>query len=170
MMRILGIDPGLRQTGYGLIETTGRRMALLDAGIIRTDARQGLPARLQELYAGIVEVLTDGRPSVVALEDLFSHPAFPRTAITMGHVCGVICLAAAQSGVPVDSIPPAAMKRAMVASGRARKSQIQRMVGVLLGLAAEPGPHVSDALALALVALSRRGIGLGVLSRTRRPA
>jgi crossover junction endodeoxyribonuclease RuvC len=169
-MRILGIDPGLRQTGYGLIEVTGRRMALLEAGTIRTDIRQKLPARLRELHAGIVEVLSDGRPSAVALEDLFSHPAFPRTAITMGYVCGVICLAAAQSGIPVDSIPPAAMKRAMVASGRAGKSQIQRMVRVLLGLAVEPGPHVSDALALALVALSRRGFGLGAPSRARRLA
>jgi len=132
-------------------------MALVEAGVIRTDMRKALPDRLHELHAGIREILADGRPAVVALEDLFAHPGFPRTAIIMGHVCGVVCLAAAQSGVPVEPIPPAAVKRAIVASGRAGKRQIQRMIRVLLGLAEEPGAHVGDALAVAITALSRRG-------------
>ncbi len=174
-MRILGIDPGLRCTGYGLVELAGSRMTLVEAGVIRTDSVKTLPDRLHELYAGIRDVLADGRPEAVALEDLFAHLDFPRTAIIMGHVCGVISLAAAQSGVPVEPIPPAAVKRAIVASGRAGKGQIQRMMRVLLGLAEEPGAHVGDALAVAVVALSRRGgpvwhaIRQGARARTGRP-
>ena len=157
-MRILGIDPGLRLTGYGLVEAAGPRMALVASGVIRTDLRKTFSARLCELHTGLCEVLAHGRPEAVALEDLFVHSVFPRTAITMGHVCGVIHLAVAQSGVPVDTIPPAAVKSAIAASGRAGKRQVQRMVRVLLGLAEEPGAHIGDALALAVVALSRRGM------------
>lgn len=165
-MRILGVDPGLRCTGYGLVEASGSRMRLVEAGLIRTDLRRALPDRLHELHDGIAEVLSDGRPAAVALEDLFAHPGFPRTAIIMGHVCGVISLAAAQAGVPVEPIPPAAVKRAIAASGRAGKRQIQRMVRVLLGMPEDPGAHVGDALAVALVALSRRG---GPMLRVVRP-
>lgn len=157
-MRILGIDPGLQLTGYGLVEAAGPRVAVVSSGVIRTDLRKAFSTRLHELYTGISEVLARGRPGAVALEDLFVHTAFPRTAITMGHVCGVIVLAAAQSGVPVDTIPPAAVKSAIAASGRAAKGQVQHMVRVLLGLAEDPGSHVGDALALAVVALSRRGM------------
>jgi crossover junction endodeoxyribonuclease RuvC len=156
-MRILGVDPGLRLTGYGLVEARGRRVAVVDAGLIRTDGRSSLPERLHELHAGVSEVLAEGRPHVVAIEDLFAHRAFPRTAIVMGQVCGVIALAAAQARVRVDAIPPASVKRAMVASGRAGKGQMQAMVRRLLSLAQDPGSHVADALALALVAMSRRG-------------
>ena len=156
-MRILGIDPGLRCTGYGLVEASGSGMMLVQAGLIRTDLRQSLPDRLKELHDGIAEVLLEGRPAAVALEDVFAHPAFPRTAIIIGHVCGVISLAASKAGVPLEPIPPAAVKHAVAASGRASKRQIQRMVRILLGMAEEPGAHVGDALAIALVALSRRG-------------
>lgn len=157
-MRVLGIDPGLRCTGYGLVTATGPRMALVEAGVIRTDGQRALPARLWELHRGLREVLADGRPAVVALEDVFAHAAFPRTAIIMGHVCGVVCLAAAQAGVPVETVPPAAVKRAIVTSGRAGKRQVQRMVRTLLDLREEPGAHIGDALAVALVALLRRGV------------
>jgi crossover junction endodeoxyribonuclease RuvC len=159
-MRILGIDPGLRLTGYGLVEATSSGMTLLEAGMIRTDPRKPLPGRLQELHDGVREVLAEYLPDAVALEDLFAHPGFPRTAIIMGHVCGVISLGAAQSGVPIEAIPPAAIKRAIVGSGRGGKGQIQRMVRALLRLSEEPGAHIGDAVALALVALSRRGASL----------
>ena len=157
-MRILGIDPGLRRTGYGLVEISVRGPILLEGGLIQTDGRRPLPARLHELYSGLLDVMSEGHPELVALEDLFAHSSFPRAGIMMGHVCGVVCLAAAQSGVPVDTIAPASVKRAMVASGRAGKRQIQRMVRRLLSLAEDPGTHVADALAIALTALSRRGL------------
>lgn len=160
LTRILGLDPGLRVTGYGLIEASDRGAVLLEAGVIRTDPRASLEVRLRELHAGVREVLADGRPAAVALEDVFVHDVYPRAAIVMGHACGVIRLAAAEHRLPVDVIPPAAVKRAIVASGRGGKRQIQRMVRVLLGLREEPDPHVGDALAVALVALSRRGVRL----------
>jgi len=169
-MRILGIDPGLRLTGYGLVEVTGARVAFVEAGVIRTSLRATLPVRLHELHVGVHEILADGRPAAIALEDVFAHPGFPRTAIIMGHVCGVIGLAAAQARVPVDTIAPAAVKRAMVASGHAEKRQIQRMVCILLNLAEDPGSHAADALALALVAASRRGAALRTGAGARAPA
>ena len=169
-MRILGIDPGLQRTGYGLVEGSPGGPILVEAGVIQTDIRRSLADRLHELHAGLTGVVAQGHPEAVALEDVFAHPGFPRTAIVMGHVCGVICLAAAQAGVPVDAIPPASVKRAVVASGRAGKRQVQRMVRLLLELAEDPGTHVADALALALVALSRRGLPLGRLVGARGPA
>ncbi|HYM71104.1 MAG TPA: crossover junction endodeoxyribonuclease RuvC [bacterium] len=169
-MRILGIDPGLRLTGYGLVEVTGSRVAFVEAGVIRTSLRAALPERLYELHVGVHEILVDGRPAAIALEDVFAHPGFPRTAIIMGHVCGVIGLAAAQARVPVDTIAPAAVKRAMVVSGQAGKRQIQRMVRILLDLAEDPGSHAADALALALVAASRRGAALQTAGGARAPA
>ena len=169
-MRILGIDPGLRLTGYGLVELSSRGLVLLEGGLIHTDGRKPLPVRLRELYSGLVDILSDGRPEVIALEDLFAHSGFPRTGIVMGHVCGIICLAAAQSGIPVDTISPASVKRAMVASGRAEKRQIQRMVRHLLALAEDPGTHIADALAVALTALSRRGLPLARSARLRGSA
>ncbi len=168
-MRILGIDPGLQLTGYGLVEASSTTVIAIDAGVIRTDLHKALPLRLEELHTGVREILREGHPTVVVLEDVFAHPGFPRAAIIMGHVCGVICLAAAEGAVPVETIPPAAVKRAMVASGRAAKKQIQRMVRAFLALPEEPGSHVADALALALTALSRRGTPLDAALRAAGP-
>jgi crossover junction endodeoxyribonuclease RuvC len=161
-MRILGVDPGLRLTGYGLVQAAGRRLTVLDAGLIRTRDRFSLPDRLRELHVGFSEVLSEGRPHLVAIEDLFAHRAFPRTAIVMGQVYGVIVLAASQARVRVDAIPPASVKRGIVASGRAGKRQMEAMVRRLLALGRDPGAHVADALALAIVAMSRRGYIAGL--------
>ena len=159
-MRVLGLDPGLHLTGYGMIETAGRTIRVVEAGLIRTDPRAPLADRLAELHAGLCEVLAEWRPDAIALEDVFAHPAFPRTGILIGHVCGVISIAASERRIPMETIPPAAVKRALVTSGRADKRQIQRMVRTLLRLEREPVSHVGDALALALVTLSRRGVSL----------
>lgn len=159
-MRILGVDPGLNRTGYGLVEVSAQGPGLLEAGIIDTDSRLPLPSRLHELYVRFSQILSGGHPALIAIEDLFAHPRFPRTAILMGHVSGVLHLAAAQAGIPIEAIPPASMKRALVASGQAGKGQVQRMVQMLLGLAEAPRTDVADALALALVAVSRRGLPL----------
>jgi crossover junction endodeoxyribonuclease RuvC len=169
-MRILGIDPGLRRTGYGLVEISARGPVLVEGGLIETDGRSPLPARLYELYSGLMDVVSDGHPEVIALEDLFAHAGFPRAGILMGHVCGIVCLAAEQAGVPVDAISPASVKRAIAASGSAGKRQIQRMVRHLLLLAEDPGTHVADALAIALTALSRRGLPLARPARVRGSA
>jgi len=159
-MRILGVDPGLARTGYGLVEASALGPGLLDRGVIHTDGRAPLSIRLHELFVRLGRVLAEGRPAVIAIEDLFAHPRFPRAAIALGHVCGVIHLAAAQAGIPIEAIPPASAKRALVASGRAGKFQVQRMVRIMLALPEDPGPHVADALAIALVTVSRRGLPL----------
>jgi crossover junction endodeoxyribonuclease RuvC len=165
---LLGLDPGLHLTGYGVVETAGSAIQALDAGIIRTDPRAPLAERLAELHTGLGEILAEWRPGAVALEDVFAHPVFPRTGILIGHVCGVISIAAAECGIPVQTFPPAAVKRALVGSGRGGKRQIQRMVRALLLLDREPVTHVGDALAVALVGLSRRGIALAGAGTARR--
>lgn len=152
--RVLGLDPGLSVTGYGLVEGAGGLIRALDAGVIRTDSRASLVDRLAEVQAGLRDVLAEWRPAAIAVEDVFAHPGFPRSGILIGHVCGVICVAAAEHGLEVDPIPPASVKRAMVSSGRADKRQVQRMVRTLLRLDRDPVSHVADALAVALVAFA----------------
>lgn len=151
-MRILGIDPGLRRTGYGIVEVTASGLTLIEGGVIRTDLGQApLPTRVLEIYRGIREVIGEYRPKVVALEQLFTHYGHPRTAILMGHARGVICLAAAEAGLEVLDYPAARIKAALTGSGRASKDQMQRMIQVRLGLDELPAPHdVADALAVAI--------------------
>ena len=155
-MRILGIDPALRTTGYGAIERLPRRVRLIEAGVVTPDRGGTLERRLRELYAAITEVIEQTQPSVVVIEELYATYKNPRTAILMGHARGVLCLASAQAGVAVHTIGHAHVKRALVGAGAARKEQVGAMVRQLLGLRAVPKPHdVSDALALALAFDSR---------------
>jgi crossover junction endodeoxyribonuclease RuvC len=130
-------------------------------GVIGAATDIPLEARLGRIYDGIAGVLDGFAPDVVVLEDLYAEYRFPRTAILMAHARGVICLAAAQRQVPVVTLPPATVKRAIAASGAASKEQIQASVQRILALDRPPRPsHVADALALALTGLSRAG-GLG---------
>ena len=149
--RILGIDPGLNTTGYGVIETDGQKMRLVEAGIIRSKAKDSIESRLNEIFTGVQEVIEAHHPSVMALEQLFSHYERPRTAILMGHARGVICLAAGQAGINVVHFEPTRVKKVMTGNGRAPKHQIQLAVKTQLGLPTIPEPNdVSDALAIAL--------------------
>ena len=151
-MRILGVDPGLRRTGYGVIESDARGITLIEGGVIRCQLTdQPLPDRLLEIHRGIAEVVSEYRPKVMALEQLFSHYRHPRTAILMGHARGVICLVAAAAGIPVFDYPAARIKVALTGSGRASKDQMQRMIQRRLELDELPNPHdVADALAVAI--------------------
>ncbi|HEX2173881.1 MAG TPA: crossover junction endodeoxyribonuclease RuvC [Dehalococcoidia bacterium] len=151
-MRILGVDPGLRRTGYGVIGSDAGGITLIEGGVIRCAlTEQPLPVRLLEIHRGIAEVIAEYRPRVVALEQLFSHYGHPRTAILMGHARGVICLAAAEAGLSVHDYPAARIKAALTGSGRASKDQMQRMIQRLLALEELPSPHdVADALAVAI--------------------
>ncbi len=160
-MTVLGIDPGLAATGYAVLDGTRRGVAVRDAGVIRTRDGDGLGARLLAVHDEVGAILDEHRPALVALEDLYTRMEFPQTAVIMGHVRGVICLAAAARGVEVQSLPPAAVKRALVGSGRGSKRQVQQMVTRLLRLSAVPPDHAADALALALTALSRAGVAVG---------
>lgn len=150
-LRLLGIDPGLNTTGYGVIEATGNRVKLIEAGVIRGKSRGDLPARLNEIYTGLVEVLAALKPSAVAIEQLYSHYERPQTAILMGHARGVICLAAQQAGLPIRSYAATQVKRLLTGNGRAPKSQVQMAVCREFGLKEVPEPpDVADALAIAL--------------------
>ncbi len=149
--RILGIDPALRVTGYGVIERDGRRVRLVEAGIVNPRTDRALEDRLHELHLGIAEILAQTKPDVVVIEELYTTYKNPMTAILMGHARGVMYLACAQAGVPVHTLGHAHVKRALVGSGSARKEQINSMVTTLLNLRSAPKPNdVSDALALAL--------------------
>lgn len=149
-VRVLGIDPGLRVTGYGAIEFASRPR-LIEAGIVAPETRATLEDRLHELHAGISAVVTATRPDVVVIEELFSAYKNPLTAVLMGHARGVLCLASAQHGIAVATLGHSLVKRALTGSGAAKKEQVRSMVVHLLGLQRVPEPaDVSDALALAL--------------------
>ncbi len=152
--RILGIDPGLRVTGYGVIETGPRGPCVCEAGIIRSTenrARTDLAIRIAVVYDSIVEIVKQFHPGVMVVEQLYAHYHHPRTAILMAHARGVIFLAAAQSGVPVVSYNATRIKKTVTGNGRAPKDQVQRTIQRELGLARLPEPpDVADALAAAL--------------------
>lgn len=157
--RLLGVDPGLNTTGYGVIEVgtangsmpPAGKIRLIEAGIIRSKPKDSIEARVREIHSGIREVIEAHEPDLLALEQLFSHYERPRTAILMGHARGVICLAAAQSDINVVHFEPTRVKKVMTGNGHAPKHQIQLAVKIQLGLATLPEPaDVADALAIAL--------------------
>jgi crossover junction endodeoxyribonuclease RuvC len=151
--RILGVDPGLHITGYGVLEFTPRRPKVCEAGIIRPkdDGATDLASRVHSVYKGIVEVINQYRPEVMVVEQLYAHYKHPRTAILMAHARGVIFLAAAASDVAVVSYAATRVKKTVTGHGRAAKDQVQRTIQRELGLAELPSPpDVADALAVAL--------------------
>ncbi len=149
--RILGIDPGLNTTGYGVLDVECGKLRLCEAGIVRGRTRGSLTARLNQIYEGVADVIESLRPEVMALEELYSHYGRPRTAILMGHARGVICLAAVRAGIEVVHYSATQIKRILTGSGRASKGQVQRAIQRELGLAELPDPpDVADALAIAL--------------------
>ncbi len=151
--RIIGIDPGLNVTGYGVIECQGHEAKLLEAGVIRLPRSRGnnLAIRLESLFKELREVLEEFRPETVCLEEVYGHLAYPRTAILMGHARGVICLAARLARVPVIDFPAKRIKQAVTGNGNASKQQVQRAVQNFFSLDRVPQPpDVADALAAAL--------------------
>jgi crossover junction endodeoxyribonuclease RuvC len=159
-MRAVGFDPGLADTGYAALEAAVGAPRVLGTGVVHTRAGTALEIRLEQLFEGTRAVLDRFGPDLVVIEDLFSAPSVPRTAILMGHARAAICLAARQRRVAIVSLAPAEVKRAVTASGAASKGQVARAMRALLGLESTPRPsHVADALALAFAGLSRaRGV------------
>ena len=149
--RILGIDPGLNITGYGVLEIGRHGPHLCEAGIVRGRTRGSLVARVAQIHQGVADVIATFQPTAMALEELYSHYDRPRTAILMGHARGVICLAGAQAGIPVIHYSATQVKKILTGSGRAGKSQVQRAIQRELALDGLPEPpDVADALAIAL--------------------
>lgn len=148
--RIVGFDPGLNTTGYGVVEWSGAAVRLLEAGTVRPRS-ESLETRLAEIHAGVREVLEAFRPGALAIEQIFVHAKFPKTAILMGHARGVICLAAAQAGLAVHHYLPNRVKSTLTGNGHAGKEQMQMAVQRELGLVSRPEPaDAADALAIAL--------------------
>ncbi|MCK4806488.1 MAG: crossover junction endodeoxyribonuclease RuvC [Candidatus Aegiribacteria sp.] len=149
----LGIDPGLRITGYGVLRFAAGSIELLDGGTIRSSANDPLPARLDELYSGLLEILDKYRPVTMGLEKIYAHYKHPATAIKMAHARGVLCLSAVHRQVHLVSLPATRIKKLVTGNGRASKEQVSGMVRHLLGLTVEIKPDdVSDALAVAIAA------------------
>ncbi len=150
-MRICGVDPGLRVTGYGVIDLNGDRATVVDAGTINSDAGEELPIRLRQIYRDLCEVLDEHAPAILAVENVYSHYSHPQTAVVMGHARGIVLLAAAERDIIVRSFAATQIKRALTGNGRASKVQMQQAVRMSLGLDVVPEPHdVADALAIAL--------------------
>jgi crossover junction endodeoxyribonuclease RuvC len=162
---VLGIDPGLRRTGYGAVELRDGRPLVREAGVLTTRAHDGLGARLRQLHRDLEHLLRDLRPDVVVVEDVFVHRRFPRTAITLGHARGIIYLAATAAAVRIIELAPSTVKQAVAGSGRASKAQVQAAVGTVLGLRGLTDPHAADALALAYAGTRRAGAGAVVAAR-----
>jgi len=150
-MRILGIDPGLQVCGYACLETDGNREVIVEAGVFRTTSELPLEAKLHQIAVDIEAVLRKFAPDVVAVEELYSHYAHPRTAILMGHARGVILQKSAAAGVEVKSFSATRIKKSLTGNGRASKEQVQKTMQTILALPEVPKPpDVADAMAAAL--------------------
>ncbi|HEX8054097.1 MAG TPA: crossover junction endodeoxyribonuclease RuvC [Thermoleophilaceae bacterium] len=150
MVVVLGIDPGAASTGYGVVVSSGGRMAALDGGVIETSADEPLERRLTRIHAQVCDLIAEHAPAAMAVEDIFFGQNV-RTAFSVGQARGVVLLSAGMAGVPCYSYTPQAVKSAVCGSGRAEKGQVQRMVGALLSLPEPPEPdHAADALAVAI--------------------
>lgn len=150
-MKILGIDPALTVTGYGLINAEKNKLALIEAGIISTSQNDNLAERLKKIYRAVSKLISDTAPDTLVLEKLYAHYRHPTTAYVLGHARGIICLACAQKSIPLAEYAATRVKKAIVGHGLASKEQVQRMVADILKLKNLPRyTDVTDALALAI--------------------
>jgi len=158
--RVLGIDPGLNVTGYATVDFGGTEPVIVEAGALRTDPKGDIADRIRQIHADLAELLTELRPDLVAIEQLYAHYKHPRTSILMAHARGVVLLAARQAGVAVKGLAATQVKKSLTGNGHASKQQVQRTVQTLCKLKELPQPpDVADALAIALCA-GRRVHGL----------
>jgi len=157
-VRILGIDPGLRVTGFGLVEQTGQRLAYVTSGCIRTADAQ-LPERIKTILDGLAEVMEQGHPDHVAIEKVFVN-VNPQSTLLLGQARGAAICAAVGRSLPVAEYTALQVKQAVVGNGHAKKEQVQEMVRRLLTLPGVPGTDAADALACA-ICHAHGGMGLG---------
>ncbi|MBI3087492.1 MAG: crossover junction endodeoxyribonuclease RuvC [Candidatus Omnitrophica bacterium] len=170
-MRILGIDPGLNTTGYGVIASEPDRLRLVAAGTVCPSAAHPLSTRLGRLYDGVNHVIGTQHPTLVVLEALYTHHHYLTTAALMAHARGVICLLSAQHHLPLVEYLPTRIKKALTGYGSASKDQVSRAVGRWLGVETQAwASDVTDALALAIAhaQISRTDGILGGVTRRRR--
>ena len=151
MTRIIGIDPGLVNTGYGIVEHSGASFKAVEGGVVTTRSSDPLERRLQQIHAGLKAVVDRFAPDEMALENLFSRAQFVKTAILMGHARGVAMLTAGQAGVPVHEYQPTFAKRMVSGFGRASKEQIQLAIHTHIpNLPLIKNEHIADGYSLAI--------------------
>lgn len=148
-MLILGLDPSLSCTGWGIVAKAGNRLSHVANGQIKTDARSSLPERLVVLDRGLAEVIAHHRPDCAAVEEVFVNKN-PQSTLKLGQARGVCLLAAARAGLPVSEYATRLVKKALVGTGGAEKAQVQAMLGVLLPGIVLAGADAADALAVAI--------------------
>ncbi len=150
-MKILGIDPGLNITGYGIIEIGDGEPKIIEAGVIRNNQKDSMRDRLHEISRELEDIIRQFEPDAVAVEELYSHYDHPKTAIIMGHARGVVFLKAAEAKIPIFPYASTRIKKSLTGNGRASKRQMQMMICSTFDLAAVPEPpDAADALAIAL--------------------
>jgi crossover junction endodeoxyribonuclease RuvC len=155
MRTLIGIDPGLAATGWGVVRFDGSRFRHVAHGVIQTDPGDPLPARLLSIHTEIRKVLTKFSPTEAGVEELYFSKNIT-SGMHVAHARGVVLLALGQKDIPVGSYTPQQVKLAVIGKGRAEKEQVQRLVAVLLGLDSIPGPdHAADALAIAICHANR---------------
>ena len=156
-MKVLGVDPGLRTSGYAVVQLTGRIMRVVDAGAFHADHNLPLAERLKQIFHDVAALLDEHDIDAMAVEELYAHYQHPRTAILMGHARGVFLLAAAQRGIPVHGFSATRVKKSLTGAGRAAKAQVQQAVKAQLHLNVIPKPaDVADALAVAMCCINQR--------------
>jgi crossover junction endodeoxyribonuclease RuvC len=154
-MRVIGIDPGTRHCGYGVVEArSGSRLAWVAHGVISPKATDPLESRLCVIHERLRQVITETKPDSAGVEEIF-FAANVKSALTLGHARGVALLALAQSGLKVSAYPPSTVKQSVVGFGRAEKQQVAKMVSVLLGIPPIEEADASDALAIAITHATR---------------
>ncbi len=159
-MIIIGIDPGLRICGYAIIKSAVSGISLIEAGTIRADVKAQLAQRLTQIAADLDGILDANSPDLVAVEQLYSHYAHPRTAILMGHARGVIFQRAGARDIKVVDFSATRIKKSLTGNGRATKEQMQRAIATTLMLKQVPEPaDVADAIAIALCCANVHGLG-----------
>jgi len=150
-MRILGVDPALKITGYGIIDSNKEGLVLIKAGVVITQHKQTLPQRLEKIYETILKLINDHKPGVMILEKIYVHYRHPTTAYLLGQARGIICLACAKANIPLVEYAATQVKKAIAGRGLASKYQVQRIVMSLLNVKNLPKyTDVTDALALAI--------------------
>ncbi len=155
---VIGVDPGSRITGWGLLRRSGREIVYVGSGIVRANPRAPVPERLLAIRTGVAEVIERFRPDALAVEDVFMAKN-PKSALTLGEARGVVLLAAAEAGIPVFEYSTREVKMSVVGAGAAHKSQVAAMVGRLLRLDHEPETEdETDAVAVAFCHAARSAV------------
>jgi len=148
-MRLLGLDPGLRQTGWGVIDSDANRLSHVANGVVRTSPGKSLPKRLVELHDGLVAILVEYQPDEAAVEETFVNKN-PNSTLKLGQARGICLLVPARDGIAVAEYTPNLVKKSIVGAGHAAKRQVEAMVGVLLPGVEIAGADAADALAVAI--------------------